>query len=234
MEGRAVILLEDVSFSYAKRSPALQGVTLRIPAGSVTAVLGHNGAGKTTLLKLAAGLFAPDSGTVSFGKAGGKPRIAFIPDHGGAYAALSARANLVFRAKLANAEDPARAAQEALELVDLADRADEPAHTLSHGMRKRLALACAYVSKPQVYLLDEALNGIDPESLAIACRFLREEAASRGAAVAIATHDLPLASALCSHLIVLDRRSCAFSGAIDELERPLDEAYFALTGRGGR
>jgi ABC-2 type transport system ATP-binding protein len=209
--GAPVLEIADVRKRYGG-TVALGGVSLSVSAGEVFGLLGPNGAGKTTLLSVAAGLLAPDSGTVSlFGNAFspnarelrhlvglGTQDLSIYPD-------LSATENLRFFGKLyglRGAELEARV-REVLSAVALTDRARDRAATFSGGMKRRLNLACAIVPRPKVLFLDEPTTGVDPQSRAHIFDQVRALSAS-GVAVIYTSHYMEEVQALCSRIAIMD------------------------------
>ncbi|MEX2653654.1 MAG: ABC transporter ATP-binding protein [Acidimicrobiia bacterium] len=146
---------------------ALSEVTVDFEPG-VTGLLGPNGAGKTTLLRVLTGLHVPSQGTVEV--LGRNPRrdrsvyreVALVPEDEAVYPDLTARRFVALRASLAGLPNPRRAAEIALETVELTDAADRKLGGFSKGMRQRAKVAAALVTNPQVLVLDEPLNGADP------------------------------------------------------------------------
>ncbi|MDE2454428.1 MAG: ABC transporter ATP-binding protein, partial [Burkholderiales bacterium] len=156
-----------------RRVLALDAVSLEVPAGSLTALVGPDGAGKTTLLRLAAGLLAPDSGSLSVlgidvvrDPQAVQDRISYMPQRFGLYDDLSVQENLDLYADLhgvAAAERPRRYAR-LLEMTDLGRFTARAAGQLSGGMKQKLGLACTLVRSPELLLLDEPTVGVDPLS----------------------------------------------------------------------
>ena len=156
-----------------QRIVALDDVSLSVAPGSLTALVGPDGAGKTTLLRLAAGLLAPDGGTltvlgidVARDPQSVQDRISYMPQRFGLYDDLSVQENLDLYADLHGVPRPERAARykKLLDMTDLARFTTRPAGKLSGGMKQKLGLACTLVRSPELLLLDEPTVGVDPLS----------------------------------------------------------------------
>lgn len=204
---------------------AVEDLTLEVKAGEVLGLLGPNGAGKTTTVRMLAGLLAPSAGeayvaghSVTREPEKVRPRVGVVPENPGLYKRLTVRQNLRFFAELYGVGDPRRV-EEALALVGLADRAEEPVATLSKGLRQRLALARALVHDPPVLLLDEPTSGLDPEA-AKEVRDLLAELSLAHRAILLCTHNLAEAERLCHRIAVLKTRLLAV-GAPAELKARL-------------
>jgi len=204
---------------------AVEDLTLEVKAGEVLGLLGPNGAGKTTTVRMLAGLLAPSAGeayvaghSVTREPEKVRPRVGVVPENPGLYKRLTVRQNLRFFAELYGVRDPRRV-EEALALVGLADRAEEPVATLSKGLRQRLALARALVHDPPVLLLDEPTSGLDPEA-AKEVRDLLAELSLAHRAILLCTHNLAEAERLCHRIAVLKTRLLAV-GAPAELKARL-------------
>ncbi len=162
-----MIEIRDVTFEYPSQR-ALDGVSLTIAEGAITALVGPNGAGKTTLLRCMAALETPYQGTVTIAGLDTRQapraihaRLGYLPDFFGLYDALSVRRCLTYAARahgIASGAAPG-AAEAAAARVGLSDRLEQPAGALSRGLRQRLAIAQAIVHRPAVLLLDEPAAG---------------------------------------------------------------------------
>lgn len=160
--------IETVRLSKAfGRVQAVADLDLRVPAGEIYGLLGPNGSGKTTLMRLLVGLAKADSGEARLlGRR--VPDRALLAEVGymtqaeALYSDLTARENVRFFAELSGAGTPTKI-QEALELVELAVRADDLTGSLSGGLRRRVSLACALVHQPRLLILDEPTVGVDPQ-----------------------------------------------------------------------
>jgi ABC-2 type transport system ATP-binding protein len=187
---------------------ALAGVDLDVRTGVVHGLLGPNGAGKTTLLRVLLGLVRLDGGSMQV-----QGRIGGFVETPGAYPYLTGRQNLeVF----AGYDDNPADIDDVLRRVDLADRADSKVSSWSLGMRQRLGIAAALLRRPDILVLDEPANGLDPLG-ARALRDLIRELAADGITVLWCSHDLHEVGVLCDDVSVLVRGSCVWSGAATDL-----------------
>jgi ABC-2 type transport system ATP-binding protein len=178
--------IDDLTFDYPLKR-ALSGVSLRIAAGTITAVVGPNGAGKTTLLRCVAGLEQPAAGMIRVDGVDSQAeprevhrRVGFLQDFFGLYDNLTVARCLEYAARargVASAERASRVAW-AADMLDLTSRLGERASTLSRGLRQRLAIAQTIIHRPILLLLDEPAAGLDPEArvnLSSLIRKLRDE-----------------------------------------------------------
>ena len=186
---------------------AVADVSFRLAAGEALALFGPNGAGKTTLLRLLAGLLTPGSGSAHIGDAAlpaptARARVGLISHRTMLYDALSARENVRFAAQLHGVADAESAAQQALEQLRVADRADVPVRALSRGLQQRVAIARAIVHGPDVLLADEPYTGLDEQGANALTGLLLERRAA-GAALVVVTHALQEGLAVASQAAVM-------------------------------
>jgi ABC-2 type transport system ATP-binding protein len=162
----SVVDVQNVSRWYGN-VVAVNDITMTLGAG-VTGLLGPNGAGKTTVLHMMAGFLAPSKGTVTvdgvptWRNPGIYRTLGLVSEREAVYGFLTAREFVTASAKLQKLPDPAGAAKQALELVEMTGPQDRRIETFSKGMRQRTRVAAALVHNPQVLLLDEPFNGMDP------------------------------------------------------------------------
>lgn len=209
--GEPALLLAGVRKDYGDRA-VLRGVNLQLPRGEVAALFGDNGAGKTTLLRIAAGLTRPDAGEVRIGgrrahrRGGGAARrlVGFAGHQPLLYNDLSCRENLLFYARLHRVRDAPGRIAAALAQVNLSERADRRAGTLSHGMQKRLDMARAILHRPLLLLLDEPESGLDAASADTLGRLLGEWAAA-GRTALLTTHRAETGQAWADRALRLSR-----------------------------
>jgi ABC-2 type transport system ATP-binding protein len=207
---------------------AVADVDLDVRAGQVHGLIGPNGAGKTTLLGMLLGLTVPDRGSLEVlgslvQRALALPDgVAGFADGPGLYPSLTARQNLAAVASL-RGEDP-RGVGRALEQVGLTDVADDRVRGFSLGMRQRLGLVAALLTRPRLLVLDEPTNGLDPAG-ARQVRGLLSQLADGGTAVVLSSHRMDDLAAFCSEITLLSAGRVVFSGPVQELEAvagPLD------------
>ncbi len=227
---------KDLVKKYGRRR-ALDGFTLAVPVGSVLGLIGANGAGKTTWMMTVAGLLRADSGQIDLlGKGPFDARI-----HSGRLAILPQDSELPLEAhprdllrrfgrlQGLSAEAARRSADEMLRAVNLSDRADATIRSLSHGMRKRVMLAQCFVGNPEVVLLDEPLNGLDPAESARMRRFI---SACRGRrTVIVSSHQLHDIEVICTHAAFVDNGRVTSVAALGSLMQASSRLVYALTAK---
>jgi ABC-type multidrug transport system ATPase subunit len=222
---RPAVELHDLSFSYGERR-ALDGLTLSIPAGSIFGLLGPNGAGKSTTLAMLIGRRVPASGSMTI--LGEKPsdklrrRLAMVFQEPSLDPVMTVRETMWLQGRmfgLARAEITSRSAL-LLERVGLADRAGSATATLSGGMKRRLELARALLTDPELILLDEPTLALDPDSrLALWQHLLEANAAGR--TLLLATNDVYEAERYCQRVAMIAEGRVVAEGTPAELKRGL-------------
>ncbi|MGW4494143.1 alpha/beta fold hydrolase [Streptomyces sp. NPDC004376] len=218
------LVIGDLSKRYAGSSDryAVRDLSFRVDKGQVLGLLGPNGAGKTTTLRMLMGLIRPDAGEIRvFGHAvrPGAPvlsRVGAFVEGAGFLPHLSGRENLelYWRATGRPAEDAHL--EEALEIAGLGDALDRAVRTYSQGMRQRLAIAQAMLGLPDLLILDEPTNGLDPPQI----REMREvmiRYASAGRTVIVSSHLLAEVEQTCTHLVVMDRGRLVQAGPVRDI-----------------
>ncbi|WP_432028011.1 ABC transporter ATP-binding protein [Streptomyces sp. 1222.5] len=200
---------------------ALDGVDLDVGQGRIHGLAGPNGAGKTTLLGLLLGLAVADGGLLDIlgttvGRALSAPEgVAGFVDGPGLYPSLTARQNLVALAAL-HGRDTRTGIDAALEQVGLTDVADDRTRGFSLGMRQRLGLAAALLTRPRLLVLDEPSNGLDPAGKKQVHGVLGR-LAEAGTAVVLSSHRMDDLEALCSDVTILATGRVVFSGPLGKL-----------------
>jgi heme exporter protein A len=202
------LLFVEVSRNFGRRR-ALNRVSLKAAAGTITALLGPNGAGKSTLLSIAATLMPPSSGRVLYGTAEAassgralRARIGLLGHDLYLYQELTAAENLRFFARVYDLDQVERRVEAGLERAGLADRGDDAVAGFSRGMRQRLALERALLHEPRLLLLDEPFTGLD-DAARTALRERLRRVRDAGAIVLLTTHDRAAVDGLTDAAITL-------------------------------
>jgi ABC-2 type transport system ATP-binding protein len=228
-----VLEVKDISFAYPGR-PVLGGVTFSVSPGEVVAVVGANGVGKTTLLRVLAMLAAPDRGTVRLDgqDAFGRPirylrQVGYLPEKPALYEDMTVKGYLKYRAALKGelSKRMRRRIGEAVELAGLGGEIRTPVRLLSAGMKKRVALADAFLLRPRVLLLDDFLAGIDRDMRRSVGELLAGAAAF--SSVVVTGHELDDFVKWTTRFLVLKNGAVAADMPVagrpeDELRRELD------------
>jgi ABC-2 type transport system ATP-binding protein len=214
----------EISKNYGARL-ALDNVSLAVKPGEIAGLLGPNGAGKTTTLSILSTLMRPDRGRVLID---GKPPLSdprrlgrllgLVPQSLALYPTLSAAQNVWHFARMqglssAEARD---GCTRVLDEVGLTERADDPMHSFSGGMKRRLNLACGIVHRPAVLMLDEPTVGVDLQSREQILTLVRR-CADAGAAVIYSTHYMEEAERICDRVLLIDRGKLVADGTIEQL-----------------
>lgn len=209
---------------------ALDGVDLEVSPGEIVGFLGPNGAGKTTTMRAIMGLVALDGGRVTWREraidAEVRQRFGYMPAERGMYQRMKVRDHLVYYATLCGLRGAAgAAADEWLERLGLADRADDTVQSLSSGNQQRVQLALALLNEPDLLVLDEPFSGLDPVAADTLGDVLRQQV-DRGAALLLSSHQLDLVADVCSSVAIVDRGRVVLRGDVAELRAASPTRHF--------
>lgn len=221
---------------------AVRGLTFHVPAGSIVALVGPNGAGKTTTIRTLCGILRPTRGSLSIcgfdvlrQPLEVKRRTAYVPDDPPLFESLTVWEHLRFIAATHHLLEWQTDADRLLERFQLDDKKMSLAAELSRGMRQKVALACAYLRKPSVLLLDEPMTGLDPPSIRTLKETFREQAAL-GTTLLISSHLLGVVEDMCNHLILMRQGIALFDGTMQLAKSrfggestSLEDVFFQLT-----
>ena len=204
---------------------AVDDVSFEIGSGEIVGLLGHNGAGKTTIMKMITGFLEPTAGTIKVnGKAIDADRkriqqdIGYLPENCPLYPEMSVAEYLDYTAALHNVPEEERpeAIRDAIRRTGLQDKAMQRIATLSRGYRQRTGVAQAILHAPDILILDEPTNGLDPTQIQHMRQLIRELA--RSSTVIVSTHILQEVQAVCDRVIILKNGRKVMDTRLDELQ----------------
>ncbi len=238
-----ILIVEDISISFRTRKRtvrALDEISFRQQAGTITGLIGPDGAGKTTLMRLVAGLLKPDHGhlnvrgiDVIHNPLEVQSSIGYMPQHFGLYEDLTVQENLNLYADLHNlksAERPERY-RELMEMTGLAPFTGRLAGRLSGGMKQKLGLACTLVSPPHFLLLDEPTIGVDPVSRRELWVIIQQLVEQKGMTVLLSTAYLDEAER-CQDVILIHKGKLLGQGSPSSFSRQMLGHTFHVTASG--
>lgn len=228
------IIIDKLSKNYGKQK-ALDQISFSIKSGEVVGLLGPNGAGKSTLMKSITGAIIPDEGQIQVNDFSvfdqpiqTKKLIGFLPENNPLYYEMYIREYLNFVADIRN-ENKERI-EEVIKKVGLTPESPKKIGQLSKGYKQRVGLAQAILSNPEILILDEPTNGLDPNQILEIREVIREIGKSK--TVILSTHIMQEVEALCSRVILLNKGKIVSDSPIEEFKgqyKNLEEAFHKLT-----
>ncbi|MDZ5575855.1 ABC transporter ATP-binding protein [Enterococcus cecorum] len=222
---------------------ALKDVNLTIKNGTVFGLLGHNGAGKSTLIKslvsahdLTNGKIKVDGQELTTHRQEIKQKIGYVPDSPDLFLQLTAMEywRLMIDIYRINYQDVAAKMQEYIQLFSMEADQNTLISSMSHGMRQKVILIGALTLDPDIWILDEPLTGLDPQS-AFELKELIKKHVANGNTVIFSTHILAIAQEVCDELAILKKGEVIYSGTVEDLlasqpGKTLEEIYLSMTG----
>lgn len=223
-----ILSINNLNKIYNKYVHAVNNVSLEIKKGNVYGILGPNGSGKSTTLGIVLNVVNKTSGTYSWfdGKVEtheALKKVGAIIERPNFYPYMTAKQNLELVCKIKNIDYSK--VQEKLALVGLVERENSKFNTFSLGMKQRLAIASALLNDPEILILDEPTNGLDPQGIH-QIRDIIRLIASQGTTILLASHLLDEVEKVCSHVLVLQKGKILYSGTVDGMSS--NEGYFEL------
>lgn len=228
---------------YFGRLAAVSNLSFTVSGGEIVGLLGPNGAGKTTTIRCIAGILRPDAGSVRLcghdvdrQPEVAKRTLAYVPEVPNVYEMLTVMEHLRFMAAAFDTEDEMARAEPLLRVLDLWDKRNAVASSLSKGMRQKMAVACAFIHRPEILCFDEPLIGIDPKG-ARELKDLLMRTRDAGKAILVSTHQLDTAERLCDRVVIMANGQLAAEGTLAELHArahmgesaTLEDTFLALT-----
>jgi ABC-2 type transport system ATP-binding protein len=225
------------------KNEILKDVTLNIGQNRTVGIIGPNGAGKTTLVRCILGLYEPSSGTIEILGNNYKENattirkcISAVLDNDGLYTGLTAYQNLDFFADIYAVKNKKDKITELLDLVNLKDSMFKKVKDFSYGMTKRLSIARALLHNPNIIIMDEPTNGLDPEGIAM-IRYLVKAMSNKSKTIVINSHNLQEVQNICNDIVLIDKGKIIIQSSLEDLELKynssnfLEEVFFENTGR---
>lgn len=226
-----MINISNVTKTYSSSAvKAVDSLNLTTRKGEIYGFLGPNGAGKTTTIKMITGILTPDSGSITVNGAdlarepiAAKRMIGYVPDNHSVYDKLTGREYLDFMADIygVGIKERKERAGHLLELFSLIKDVDSQIHTYSHGMRQKICVIGALIHNPPLWILDEPMTGLDPQS-AFELKKLMREHADNGNTVFFSTHILEVAEKLCDSIGIINKGQLIVSGTIAGIKKSSD------------
>ena len=227
-----IIELKDLTKKYGDLV-AVDHVNYQIEEGEIFGLLGHNGAGKTTTILMLLGLIPPTEGTATVDGADIKENplqarrnVGLLPENAGFYDNLNAKQNLSFYAELADVPQKVASdrCEKLIDMVGLGDKRAVKVGAYSRGMRQRLGIAQSLVREPKILILDEPLQGIDPEGTRDLREIIRGLSKEKGVTIIFTTHVLYEVNKLCDRVAIMKNGVIAGLGTIPELRKQVNAA----------
>ena len=219
-----MISVSNLSRSYGS-TLAVSNVSFEITSGEVVGLLGHNGAGKTTIMKMITGFIEPSSGSVEVdglalgeNTAGIQKKIGYLPENCPVWPEMRVTDYLIYQAKLHLVEEAMLGSlvSEAIEKTRLTEKATARIDTLSRGYRQRVGVAQALLHKPDILILDEPTNGLDPNQILQMRELIKELAKS--STVVVSTHVLQEVQAICERVLIMRGGKLVLDSKIKDLQ----------------
>lgn len=239
-----MLKIEHLSKSYAK-SPvkAVDDLSLELKEGEIFGFLGPNGAGKTTTIKILTGILQYSEGSVSVcghdlktDSIAAKRNIGYVSDSHVIYDKLTGREYVDFMADVYGVDVNARKerAEKLLDKFELRDAFDSQIKTYSHGMKQKISIIGALIHNPNLWVLDEPMTGLDPQS-AFRLKELMREHCNEGKTVFFSTHVLEVAEKICDRVGIIVKGKLIAAGTLEEIkasssDSSLEEVFLSLAG----
>lgn len=237
-----MIQLNSITKKFGKKV-AVEDLSLTMPSGTITGFIGPNGAGKTTTIRMLCGIIAPDSGNVSINgfdiekeplKA--KAEFGYISDNPDLFISLKGMEYIQFICNIYQVPKEVRAERlnELLETFEMGDAINNRIETYSHGMRQKIHIIATLMHDPNIWIMDEPMTGLDPQSSYLLKKRMREHATA-GNTVLFSTHVLEVAEKLCDQIAIINHGKICYTGTLENLKdeypgKTLEEIFLTVTG----
>lgn len=222
-----MIEIKNVTKIYGGKHKAVDNITMTIPTGEIIGFIGPNGAGKTTTIKMITGVLNPDEGQILInGKdivtqlMEAKKEFGIVPDNADVFLRLKGIEYLNFMGDIYEVESKLRKERidSLAETFEMKEALNDKILSYSHGMRQKIVIMGVLLSDPNVWILDEPMTGLDPQS-AFKLKEMMKEHANKGNTVFFSTHVLEVAEKLCDKVAVINKGAILFLGTLEELKQ---------------
>lgn len=240
-----MITLTDVSKTYKSGVKAVDGLTLQVNDGEIFGFLGPNGAGKSTTIKMITGILSPDGGTVEIDGVNmaeqpiaAKSLIGFVPDNHEIYETLKGTEFLNFVGTMYGVDSAAMSARidEYATIFDIKSVLPNLISSYSHGMKQKLLMVAALLHQPKVWVLDEPLTGLDPQSAFQLKQIMRKQA-DMGNTVFFSSHVIDVVEKVCDRIGIIDHGKLVAVDTLDNLRADgnvsLESLFLTITAHDG-
>jgi len=239
-----MLTIKNASKTYARQNvKAVDGLNLQLRPGEIFGFLGPNGAGKTTAIKMVTGILEFEEGNIEVcgfdikrDSINAKMNIGYVSDNHVVYDKLSGREYVNFMADVYGVDNETRKirAGELLRIFDLERAFDSPISSYSHGMKQKISIIGALIHNPKLWILDEPLLGLDPQS-AFELKKLMRDHCDRGNTVFFSTHILEVAEKLCDRVGIIVRGRLSLLGDMEEVKAAqgdgsLEDLFLKIAG----
>jgi ABC-2 type transport system ATP-binding protein len=221
-----MIEISHVSKTYSGKVKAVSDLSLTMQPGEIIGFIGPNGAGKTTTIKMMTGILKADEGTITLNGINieheplkAKHQFGFVPDNPDLFLRLKGIEYLNFMADIygVSAQDRRTRIERYGNLFEMSSALGDKILSYSHGMRQKIVLMGVLIHEPSIWILDEPLTGLDPQSAYALKEIMREQAAA-GKTVFFSTHVLDVAERLCTKVAIINKGTILYYGTLDELK----------------
>ena len=224
----------------ANQTPAVENLSLEVKPGEIFGFLGPNGAGKSTTIKMVSGILTPNQGSITVcgvdmvrDPVEAKRTIGYVSENHSGYERLTGLEYLNFMADIygISAEERKRRIEQYLTVFELTDAARRQIKSYSHGMKQKICIAGALVHSPKLWILDEPMTGLDPQS-AFHLKTMMREHCEQGNTVFFSSHVLDVVERVCDRIGIIDKGRLVAVGTIDELRAQgstLEQFFLNLT-----
>lgn len=221
-----MIEIKHVTKVFAGTHKAVDDISMTIPTGEIIGFIGPNGAGKTTTIKMITGVLNPDEGQIRInGKdivkepIEAKKEFGIVPDNADIFLRLKGIEYLNFMADIYEVDSTVRKQRidELSTTFEMKEALNDKLLSYSHGMRQKIVIMGVLLSDPNVWILDEPMTGLDPQS-AFKLKEMMKEHAAKGNTVFFSTHVLEVAEKLCDKVVIINKGAILFFGTLEELK----------------